>query len=172
MKNIFRWVLRAHVVLWYYPIVWCSVVLPLPRQPLTPSRRPLTPSRLPLTPPAVHVADRELRSEINVTLRELHRFASYSQDHGNVDIRSFSIWSPMYTPCNLEIQPGQASETEKCDPRHEIWDRILLVTFWQNVVFLDPEGKVTQKKCFHVKEHVRSFSEHQKLLKSVYYSWS
>ena len=83
------------------------------------------------------------QNEINVTLRELHRFASYSQDHGNVDIRSFSIWSPMYTPCNLEIQPGQASETGKCDPRHEIWDRILLVTFWQNVVFLDPEGKVT-----------------------------
>ena len=31
------------------------------------------------------------QNEINVTLRELHRFASYSQDHGNVDIRSFSI---------------------------------------------------------------------------------
>ena len=48
-------------------------------------------SKLHGTGPPVHVADRELRSEINVTLRELHRFASYSQDHGNVDIRSFSI---------------------------------------------------------------------------------
>ena len=72
-----------------------------------------------------------------------------------------AIWFPMYTPCNLEIQPGQASETGKCDPRHEIWDRILLVTFWQNVVFLDPEGKVTQKIVFTWKNTFVAFQNTQ-----------
>ena len=38
-------------------------------------------------------------------------------------------------------------------------------------VFGKQELQLSQQRCFHAKEQTLSFSEHQKSLKSVYYSW-
>ena len=43
--------------------------------------------------------------------------------------------------------------------------------FLQNRIFLDQEVKSVQRCCFQVKGSVLSFSEHQKSLKSIHYSW-